>query len=110
MERIMSREITAKELTEKIENGEKIMVDFYGVWCGPCKMLKPIFEKVSSENTTEVQMYTMDVDVNRDLAVSLGIRSVPTIKVFNKGEVVDTKIGVIQESEIMLMAKELVNG
>jgi len=103
-------EITAKELTEKIENGEKIMVDFYGVWCGPCKMLKPIFEKVSSENTTEVQMYTMDVDVNRDLAVSLGIRSVPTIKVFNKGEVVDTKIGVIQESEIMLMAKELVNG
>jgi len=103
-------EITAKELNEKIENGEKIMVDFYGVWCGPCKMLKPIFEKVSSENTTEVQMYTMDVDVNRDLAVSLGIRSVPTIKVFNKGEVVDTKVGVIQESEIMLMAKELVNG
>ena len=110
MERIMSREITAKELTEKIEKGEKIMVDFYGVWCGPCKMLKPIFEKVSSENTTEVQMYTMDVDANRDLAVSLGIRSVPTIKVFNKGEVVDTKVGVIQENEIMLMAKELVNG
>lgn len=110
MERIMSREITAKELTEKIENGEKIMVDFYGVWCGPCKMLKPIFEKVSSENTTEVQMYTMDVDANRDLAVSLGIRSVPTIKVFNKGEVVDTKVGVIQENEIMLMAKDLVNG
>ena len=110
MERIMSREITAKELTEKIEKGEKIMVDFYGVWCGPCKMLKPIFEKVSSENTTEVQMYTMDVDANRDLAVSLGIRSVPTIKVFNKGEVVDTKVGVIQENEIMLMAKDLVNG
>ena len=110
MERIMSREITAKELTEKIEKGEKIMVDFYGVWCGPCKMLKPIFEKVSSENTTEVQMYTMDVDANRDLAVSLGIRSVPTIKVFNKGEVVDTKVGVIQENEIRLMAKELVNG
>ena len=103
-------EITAQELKEKIENGEKLIVDFAASWCGPCGTLKPIFEKVSSENTTNVQMYTMDVDANRDLAVSLGIRSVPTIKVFNKGEVVDTKVGVIQENEIMLMAKELVNG
>ena len=82
-------EITAQELKEKIENGEKLIVDFAASWCGPCKMLKPIYEKVSSKNTTEVQMYTMDVDANRDLAVSLGIRSVPTIKVFNKGSVVD---------------------
>ena len=66
-------EITAQELKEKIENGEKLIVDFAASWCGPCKMLKPIYEKVSSKNTTEVQMYTMDVDANRDLAVSLGI-------------------------------------
>jgi thioredoxin 1 len=106
-------EITAQELNEKIENGEKLIVDFWATWCGPCKMLKPIFDKTSlqvNESDMGVKMYTMDVDANRDLAVSLGIRSVPTIKVFNKGEVVDTKVGVIQENEIMLMAKELVNG
>jgi thioredoxin 1 len=106
-------EITAQELKEKIENGEKLIVDFWATWCGPCKMLKPIFDKTSlqiNESNTGVKMYTMDVDANRDLAVSLGIRSVPTIKVINRGEVVDTKIGVIQESEIMLMAKDLVNG
>ena len=103
-------EITAQELKEKIENGEKLIVDFAASWCGPCKMLKPIYSLQINESNTGVKMYTMDVDANRDLAVSLGIRSVPTIKVFNKGEVVDTKIGVIQESEIMLMAKDLVNG
>lgn len=103
-------EITGIELQEKINNGEKVIVDFYGVWCGPCKMLKPIFEKVSDENKTDVQMYTMDVDLNRDLAVSLGIRSVPTIKVFDKGQVVETKVGVVQESELKQIAKNLVNG
>ena len=103
-------EITAKELQEKINNGDKIMVDFWASWCGPCRMLKPIFEKVSSENTTEVQMYTMDVDSNRDMAVSLGIRSVPTIKVFNNGEVVDTKVGLVQEEVLKQITKELING
>ncbi len=103
-------EITAKELLEKIENGEKVMVDFWATWCGPCRMLKPIFEKVTTENETDVQMYTMDVDLNRDLAVSLGIRIVPTIKVFDKGQVVETKVGVVQESELKQIAKNLVNG
>ena len=103
-------EITAKELQEKINNGDKLMVDFWASWCGPCRMLKPIFEKVSSENTTEVQMYTRDVDTNRDIAVSLGIRSVPTIKVFNGGQVVDTKVGLVQEEVLKQITKELVNG
>jgi thioredoxin 1 len=103
-------EITANELKEKIENGEKLIVDFFAVWCSPCKMLKPIYEKVSSENTTEVQMYTMDVDDNRGLAVSLGVRSVPTIKVFDKGNVVSTKVGVLSENELKLIVEELANG
>ncbi len=103
-------EITANELKEKIENGEKLIVDFFAGWCSPCKMLKPIYEKVSSENTTEVQMYTMDVDDNRDLAVSLGVRSVPTIKVFDKGNVVSTKVGVLSENELKLIVEELTNG
>ena len=103
-------EITANELREKIENGEKLIVDFGASWCSPCGALKPIFEKVSSENTTDVQMYTVDVDDNRDLAVSLGVRSVPTIKVFNNGNVVSTKVGILQENELKLMVKELING
>jgi thioredoxin 1 len=97
-------EITANELQEKIKNGDKVIVEFWGTWCNPCLMMKPTFEKVTNENTSDVQMYTMDIDNNREFVSSLGIRSIPTIKVFNGGEVTDTKVGVLQEQGI----KELV--
>ena len=103
-------EITANELEKKINNGEKLIVDFYGTWCGPCKMMKPIYEKVSLENTTEVQMYTMDVDLNKDFVISLGIRSVPTIKSFSKGEVVETKVGALNEDAIKGLLTNVLNG
>ncbi len=103
-------EISSVELQEKINKGEKIIVDFHATWCGPCKMMKPIFEKLTTENTSEVQMYTMDVDLNRDVAISLGIRSVPTIKVFNAGQIVETKVGVLSEGQIKGLITELING
>jgi thioredoxin 1 len=103
-------EISSPELREKIKNGEKVIVDFHATWCGPCKMMKPTFEKLTNENTTEVGMFTMDVDTNRDLAVELGIRSVPTIKVFNGGGVVDTKVGVLREGQIKDLVTGLLNG
>ena len=98
-------EITAKELQEKIDNGEKLIVKFGGTWCGPCRMMKPVFEKVSQNNDSDVQMHTVDIDENRDFAIKYGIRSIPTIKVFNGGEVKETKVGVLTEQGI----KELVS-
>jgi thioredoxin 1 len=103
-------EISSVELQEKINNGEKLIIDFHGLWCGPCKLMKPTFERVAKENTSDVQMYTMDVDLNREVALSLGIRSVPTIKTFNMGEIVDTKVGLLNEEQIKNLVKELVNG
>ena len=103
-------EISSSDLRQKINNGEKVIVDFHATWCGPCKMMKPTFERLTNENTTEVGMYTMDVDNNRDLAIELGIRSVPTIKIFNNGGVVDTKIGVLSEGQIKDLVSELIHG
>lgn len=102
-------EISGIDLKEKIKNGEKLIVEFWAEWCGPCKMMKPIFERVASNNDTEVQMYTMDIDQNRDYAQTLGIRSIPTIKVFNGGSVIDTKVGMLNETSIKNMVKELIN-
>jgi thioredoxin 1 len=99
-------EISDIELKEKINNGEKVIVEFWASWCGPCKMMKPVFERVSENNDTSVQMYTMDIDNNKEFAKSLGIRSIPTVKMFNNGDVVDTKVGVLQENQI----KDLVKG
>ena len=63
-------EITGKELQEKINNNEKVIVEFWAEWCGPCRMVKPIFERVASNNDTEVQMYTMDIDQNKDMLIT----------------------------------------
>ena len=103
-------EITSVDLQEKINKGEKLIIEFWAEWCGPCRMMKPIFERISNENTSDVQMYTMNVDLNREVGASLGIRSIPTIKVINSGEVIDTKVGVLNEGQLKGMLTELING
>ena len=76
-------------------------------------MMKPIFEKVSEQfrnENSKVQLYTMNVEKNRDIAVKYGIRAVPTIKSFNNGDVIDSKSGVQMESQIKDLASNLING
>ena len=101
-------EITAIELQEKIKNGDKVIVEFFANWCGPCRMMKPVFEKVASENKTDVQMYTMDIEDNKDYAMSLGIKSIPSVKIFNEGKVVETKVGVLNEDHIKGLVNSLI--
>jgi len=103
-------EISSVDLQQKINNGDKIIVEFWAEWCGPCRMMKPIFEKVATENSSDVQMYTMNVDQNQGVATSLGIRSIPTIKMFNASQVIDTRVGVLNESQINGLVTELING
>ena len=86
------------------------MVEFWAEWCGPCKVMKPIFEKVASSNQSDVQMYTLNIDNNREVAVSLGIRSIPTVKMFDAGQAVQTKVGLLSENQINELVKELING
>lgn len=93
-------EISSVDLTDKIKSGKKVIVEFWAEWCGPCRIMKPIFEKVSTDNSSEVEMYTMNVDLNRQFSVEYGIRSIPTIKIFNDGKVVETKVGVLGEQEM----------
>ena len=103
-------EISSVELQQKINKGEKLMVEFWAEWCGPCKVMKPIFEKVASSNQSDVQMYTLNIDNNREVAVSLGIRSIPTVKMFDAGQTVQTKVGLLSENQINELVKELING
>jgi thioredoxin len=101
-------EITENDLREKINNGEKMIVDFWAPWCGPCKMMKPIFENVAK--TSEVPMYTINVDENREISVELGVRAIPTIKSFDEGKEVGSKSGLLQESQLNELIKNLING
>lgn len=105
-------EITSSELNVKIQNGEKVMVDFYGTFCGPCKVLKPLFEsagKQLQEQNSDVQLYTFNIDNDRDFVMGLGLRSVPTIKGFSKGKEVFSEVGLRKQEDILNMAKTLEN-
>jgi thioredoxin len=105
-------EITQEELKQKIKNGDKLIIDFWAKFCGPCKVMKPAFDKVSEElreGNSEVQLYTLDVEENRDLAVELGVRAVPTLKSFSNGKEVYSQPGMKMESQIKQLVEDLLN-
>lgn len=87
-----------------IDKKEKILVDFYASWCGPCKMLAPILEEISKE--VDVQICSVDVDDNFDLAKSYGVMSVPTLILFNNGIEVKRAIGLKNKDFILDMLKD----
>jgi thioredoxin 1 len=106
-------EISSAELQEKINKGEKLVIDFWAEWCGPCRMQKPIFEQVSKsaiENNSEVSYYTFNVESDKTFASSLGIRSIPTIKSFANGSEVTTRVGVMDETQLKTIETLLING
>ena len=85
--------VTSQELEEMKSNGDKVLVDFYATWCGPCKSLMPLLESIEGEYSS-VKFVKMDVDQNRDYIMELGIRSVPTVMVFNGSEMVNSSAGL----------------
>ena len=90
------KQISASDLREKINNKETMLVDFFAIWCGPCKVLSEELNKID----TEVPIYKVDVEEDVDLSVLMGIRSVPALKFIKEGEVVSTTIGLKSSKEI----------
>lgn len=80
-----------------------VIVDFYGTWCMPCKMLAPIVEKVV--NDQNIKLAKVDVDENEELVRRYKIMSVPTLLIFKNGEHVATSSGVVSENRILELIK-----
>lgn len=102
------KQITAEEVKQKIQNKETFMLDLFATWCGPCKVLKGNMQKlVDSGQELPMEMFTFDVDSNRELTTEMGIRSVPTVKFFKDGEVVKTNSGVLTQQQIIELMEQL---
>ncbi len=78
-----------------------VVVDFWAEWCAPCKMLTPILEELYSELNDKINIVKVNLDENQDLAMKYSIRSIPTLLLLNKGELIDTKVGLVPKSELL---------
>lgn len=86
--------INATDQTFTAETGTGVvLVDFWAPWCGPCKMIAPVLEEVSSEIGDKAKVVKVDVDENQETAAKFGVMSIPTLIVLKDGEVVDKVVG-----------------
>lgn len=86
---------------EVLQSDVPVLVDFWAVWCGPCKMIAPIVEEISTEYAGKIKVGKMDVDHHRQAPMNFGIRSIPTLLLFKGGDVVDTIIGAAPKAQIV---------
>lgn len=91
-------QVTDQDFDEKILNGGKpAMVDFWAVWCGPCRIIAPHVEALAQEYAGKAIIAKLDVDQNRQTAIRFGIQSIPTLLFFKDGKVVDRVVGAVDK-------------
>jgi thioredoxin 1 len=83
-----------------IQADKPVLVDFWAEWCGPCKMIAPILDEVSTTYSAKVQVAKVNVDENRDIPAKFGIRGIPTLILFKNGEVAATKVGALSKAQL----------
>lgn len=93
------KEINENEFSDKTSNGV-VLIDFGAEWCGPCKTLLPILEKVSKDYEGKMNIYSVDIDRSPSLAARHGVMSVPTMLVFKDGRQIDRMVGLLPEREL----------
>ncbi len=86
--------------TEVLQSDKAVLVDFWAVWCGPCKMIAPFVEELAGEFEGKAKIGKLDVDNNQESAIKYGVRSIPTVLIFKGGKVVDTIIGAVPKVQL----------
>lgn len=88
--------------TEVINSNTPVLVDFWAVWCGPCKMVAPELEKLAAEKSSDVlKIGKLNVDENRDTAIKYGISSIPTLLLFKDGDVAKKLVGAMGKERML---------
>ena len=95
-------EVTDKTFEEMVLNAElPTVVDFWAVWCGPCKMIAPVLEEIAGEYAGQLQIAKLDVDTNNATAYHFGVMSIPTLILFKEGQAVERIVGNMPKEKLL---------
>jgi thioredoxin 1 len=94
--------ITDDNFQDEVLNSDlPVLIDFWAIWCGPCKMVAPIVEELATEYDGKAKIGKLDVDSNQQTSIKYGVRSIPTLLIFKGGELVETIIGAVPKAKIV---------
>jgi|SRR3990167_8003630 thioredoxin 1 len=104
----MALELTDANFAENVLKSDKpVIVDFWAVWCGPCRMVGPIVEELANDYAGKAVIGKLDVDNNPEVAQKYGIRNIPTILFMKNGEIVDKQVGAASKDVLEAKLKAL---
>ena len=97
----MAQALTDSNFSELVEQAQMpVVVDFWATWCGPCRMISPIVDKMAEKYEGKVNVVKCNVDESTDIPMKFGIRNIPTLLFFKGGELVDRVVGAVSQAEI----------
>ena len=93
--------ITSEDFEKEVLQSETpVLVDFWAEWCGPCKMIAPSVDAIAAEYSGKLKVFKLDVDKEPAVAAKYGIMSIPTLIIFNNGEVAEQIVGLMPKQKI----------
>lgn len=102
-------ELTDSNFDEIVASGKPVMVDFWAEWCGPCKMIGPVVEELAGDLEGKAVIGKLNVDYNPNISAKFGVRSIPTLLFFNKGQLVDKQVGAVGKADLLRKLQPHVN-